>query len=485
MLTEKQKLLIDRAMQAIWEEKQRITLPNMKKHLFKNTPLKERFHIPQQTYSRMLQQFLEDNDILKLSTQALQELLMNEIHKLIENGVNTKVQLKAHIGSFLKQRKIYSPAPARLDRIIGNIIHDFQQESHKTHSEEISNLIGQDIRSVEIVQRFLKTGEFEYYKPIYKGKLGFKKMCTEFAIMVEIKNKLQRANLNIDKLLELPDIHVSKVLIERSYPSVIQRAAREVYAIHLLNYYIARYQDAVDIVIQCFIKHATLLHYNIKQESDEITAINDHEVFSKNQFHEILEAYKKNPIVDLTKYKDFLERGARREQFNEIDTTFYELLATRYKHSRRFTRKLVEFEFEGLEKNARIIVEVLEEIFKLRKFKEPVDLPIVERLNFRHVPQKILTDRKLFEPYTLDVLAGYIKTGRIIVKHSRRYRNILADLPENRIEKGKISSYVSELRRSLDQSWKEFGAYLETHPDLCIDGKIRFKKPSAVLTKDE
>ena len=49
----------------------------------------------------------------------------------------------------------------------------------------------------------------------------------------------------------------------------IERSAKELFAVHLIKYYAARYQDSIDVIVQCFIKAASLMRFRVNKSYDE------------------------------------------------------------------------------------------------------------------------------------------------------------------------------------------------------------------------
>jgi hypothetical protein len=103
------------------------------------------------------------------------------------------------------------------------------------------------------VTEFKNNNRYSRFHPVYEGKLGIKKMVSEYKIMLQTKDIFQKEGIELSNLIHLPDKHLSKELIEKVHPSELIRSSKEIYSIHLLKYYVARYQDSIDAMVKCFI----------------------------------------------------------------------------------------------------------------------------------------------------------------------------------------------------------------------------------------
>jgi hypothetical protein len=128
---------------------------------------------------------------------------------------------------------------------------------------------------------------------------------------------------------------------------------------------------------------------------------------------------------------------------------------------------------------------VLGEVFSQRKFNEAVNIEFVNRVGFLSAPQDKLKDRRIFEPLVLVTLADFIASGRIIVKHSMRYRDKWNDVPDIGTLDVDSDEYVGNTKSKLDNIWKAFATYAHTHPEICRKGRINEKRLPSPIRKEE
>jgi hypothetical protein len=278
----------------IWKKNQRVTYIDFVENLSKNHPIDEPLHIPKQTFSRILKEFLQLHSIKKYNNSELYIILQEPIQQALYKGVYGRDEIKNYVRKFLRIKKIYSPSPLELDRIINNIIKNSTSNAEAENINLISKLIGKDITSLEFVKEFENNNRYTRFPPIYEGKLGVKKLTSEYDIFLQIKEIFQKEGIEFDQLIQLSDIHYLKELIEKLHPSEAIRSSKQLFAIHLLKYYTARYQDSIDAIVKCFIKSARLMRFRANKSYDERSGKDSRSFLVQNneQFQDILNAMK-------------------------------------------------------------------------------------------------------------------------------------------------------------------------------------------------
>ena len=489
MLSKDLQSRIYRIIQEIWEEKQRVTYRDFE-NKYRKSPIEivqSQQYISPQTFSRMLQKFLHDHEIMKFKTSTLHTILQNLAHEAISNGITDKKELREHLQDFLKQKKVYSPSRKELNRLIGTCIKRSYTGMTDKRLRSVSTVIGKELSSVGLIETFIELGEFHRYPPVYLGKVGITKYSREYMIMQEIKAQLKTEGIEVRKLLSLQNLHLCKHFIEQQHPSDISRTARVKIAEYVLKYLAARYQDSLDSMIRCFIKCSRLMRFRTNQDYDEKASRESLTFLEKSneQFKAILDAMEKGKIGDFKRYQPFFETVVQTTGYFQNKTGYYETLATKYKYSRRLSRKLTAFEFVGQDDNSKELIEGLRDVLQFRKFAQPVADIIIQHLSFLNAPEEQLRDRRVFEPLVLVTLADLIANGRITVTNSRRYRNIWLDVPETIQNKGNVDAKIKTMHQELTDQWQNFIKYAQKHPSIYHKGHIRHKRPSSVLSKVE
>lgn len=481
------KTYIIKIIHDIWKKNQRVTYIDFIENLSKNHPIDEHIHIPKQTFSRLLQEFLQLNGIKKYNNSELYIVLKEPIQEALNNGIYSHDEIKNGVRDFLRIRKIFSPSPLELDRIVNNIIKKSKANAEAENISLISKFIGKDITSLQFVKEFENKNLYVRFPPMYEGKLGVKKLTAEHDIFLQIKAIFQKERIEFDQLIQLPDIHYSKGLIEKLHPSEVIRSSKQLFAIHLLKYYTARYQDSIDAIVKCFIKSARLMRFRANKSYDERSGKDSRSFLVQNneQFQDILNAMKADNISVLEEYQEFFEMVAQKTGYYHKKEGYFAALASRCSYSRILSPRICFLEFQGLDSASNILLETLKEVFEYRQLKEHVDDTIINRLAFLRIPEDKLKNRRVFEPLILVTLADFIANGRIIVKHSMQYRNKWTDVSDIDIDDENQDRYVRNMKSDLDNIWKEFTTYTQNHPDICHKGRINERRLPSSIGKEE
>jgi TnpA family transposase len=470
-------------MHDIWNKKQRVTYSDFSEFVKENHPLDTTLHIPKHTFSRFLHEFLQDNCIMKYNNSELHTIIKESILNAIQGGIHERNDIQNYVKEFLKDKKIYSPSALVLDRMIGNIARDALFNHDEENISLISKIIYKDIASLEFVKDFENNNQYIRFPPMYEGKLGVKKLSLEYNISLKIKEIFEKEEIKFEPIMQLPDIHSSKELIEKLHPSEVIRSSKRTFDIHLLKYYAARYQDSIDAIVKCFIKSTRLMQFRANKSYDEKSGKDSRSFLEHNnaEFQEILDAMKSGKISVLENYQEFFEMMAQKTGYYHNKEGYFAALASRCTYSRILSQKIVILEFKGLDAASNILIETLKEVFEYKELKENVTNEVVKNLTFIRVPTEYLKNRRVFEPLILITLADFIASGRIIVSHSMQYRNKWNDVPNIDIDDENRNKSISNMESELDNIWKEFTIYTQKNPEICHKGIISEKRlPSSI-----
>jgi TnpA family transposase len=482
-LNKKIKAYHVKIIREIWKKKQRVTYRDFMEQLKTD----ETAHITAPTFSRILSEFLKENGIIKYRSSELQTILRGVVSEAIDKRIHGRYEFIRYVTDFFRTRQIYSPSPSELDRLINKLAKDALQAYELENINQVSNIIGKEIASLKFVKEFMNHNQYPRFPPVHEGKLGIKKLTSEYEIMLQIKDTFHNEGIEFSGMLQLPDIHFSKLLVEKLHPSEAARSSKHIFAVHLLKYYAARYQDSIDAIVQCFIKAARLMRFRANK-SYEVSSGKDSRTFleeSNAQFQEIIDVMKSGDISVLEDYKEFFEMVAQKTGYYHKKEGYYEALASRYKYSRILSTKMSSLEFDGSDEASNALVAVLGEVFAQRKFEEDVNIGVINRLVFLRAPRDKLKDRRVFEPLVLVTLTDFIASGRIIVKHSMRYRDKWTDVPDIDVGDADSDEYVGNMKSKLDNIWEEFIPYTKTRPEMCHKGWIVDKRPPSPIGKGE
>ncbi len=481
------KVEIFKIIYEIWENEQRVTYRNFVENLSKTYPSKDVPLIPKPTFSRLIHEFLQVKGIIKCNNADMHIILQEPIKEAIQKGIHGRDEIKNYVKDFLRINKIYSPSNLELDRIVSNIVKNTTCNAEAENINLISKIIGKDIASLKFVKEFEIKNQYITFPPMYEGKLGVKKLTSEYNILLKIKEIFQKEGIEFEQIMQLPDIHLSKELIEKLHPSEVIRSSKRTFAIHLLKYYTARYQDSIDAIVKCFIKSTRLMQFRANKSYDERSGKDSRSFLEHNnaEFQEILDVMKLGNISVLENYQEFFEMVAQKTGYYHNKEGYFAALASRCTYSKILSQKIVNIEFKGLDAASNILVETLKEVFESKELKENVNNEVVKSLGFIRVPTEYLKNRRIFEPLILIALADFIVNGRIIISHSGQYRNKWTDVPDIDIDDEDRDKSFSNMESELDNNWKEFTIHTQKNPEICHKGRIIEKRLPSSIGNDE
>jgi len=176
----------------------------------------------------------------------------------------------------------------------------------------------------------------------------------------------QKEGIEFEQIMQFPDIHFSKELIEKLHPSEVIRSSKRTFANHLLKYYAARYQDSIDAIVKCFIKSTRLMQFRANKSYDERSGKDSRSFLQHNnaQFQDILDAMKSGNISVLEDYQEFFEMVAQKTGYYHKKEGYFAAPASRCTYSRILSKKIVFLNFKGLDESSNILVETLKEVFE-------------------------------------------------------------------------------------------------------------------------
>jgi len=446
---------------------------------------------PPSTFYYWLNQFLSEHEIRKMNTLEVKNAIAKPITESMYVGEKDRTTILANVESYLIENRILFPAPEEVNRLVGEVLSKIREENKEKARKNVLGILNTDKDT--IVNGFLK--EFRKYPPVFEGKPNLAKMAQEFDLKENIKKIAIENNIEIEALLELPEIHASKEFIEYTFNSVLDRHERTETGIHIIKYLAGRYQDAIDAIIQCFIKKVRLMKFVASKVSDEnakndsLSLITMNNIVFKTLSQDISKAIEDESTDCLNGYREVLEDLHAKSNRIVNKEGYYDLLSRRYMYSRKLSLRLKGLKFKGMDKNSKKVVEVLDELFKFKPFSEVIPDGIVSKLGFLDVPVSKLKDRKIFEPIVLINLADRIWRGRIVVENSGRYRNKWAEiLPINLIESDDITEvgYIEKLKENLNETWEGFNDFSKKHrKDMLMDGKLKDKRLPAKMSVEE
>src|SRR3989304_2735995 len=96
------KACILKIMHDIWKKKQRVTYYDFSEFVRKNHPLETTLHIPKHTFSRLLNEFLQEKCIMKYNDSELHNIITESIFNAIQDGIHERNELQEILYMVLK-----------------------------------------------------------------------------------------------------------------------------------------------------------------------------------------------------------------------------------------------------------------------------------------------------------------------------------------------------------------------------------------------
>ncbi len=479
----------------IWNKHNRVTYALFKKYFISTTKghLDSDFHyegkIPSQpTFSRWLSEFCHSRGIMRLTSAEFKKEIGIPINEGVSNGIFLAKEILLIVENYLRLRKIFFPSPNEFKRFVGDSLSDIMEIKRKQQRKELTDIINNDLYQLPIIKDFFLKDNLIQFPPVYKGKLNLIKLEKEYQIKEEIDKIADVNGINLDKLLQIPDIHSGKEFIESNCKTYLDRCAKEDIEIYIIKYLAGRYQDSIDVIIQSFIRNARLMEFKIKKKYDNLSKTESLSLLKQNniEFQElndaVVDAVKTGSVSGLKKHIEFLDEVQKKSNYIKTREGFYETIGQVHKYSRKMSRRLVGLEFRGIDKNSKIIAETLKEVLEFKSFNQNVSKEIIDKLSFLKIPKSKLKNRMIFEPIVLINLANLIHGGRIIVINSRKYRNKWDEVhPLNNSSLNTDLNIIETIKKELETTYGRFLKFSDKNPEVINKGKlVNERKPAKI-----
>ena len=157
-----------------------------------------------------------------MNTIEVKNAIAKPITESVYAGEMDRTTILANVESYLIENRILFPSPEKLNRFVGEILSKIVGEKKEKAQKNVLDILSTDMDT--IVAGFLK--EFKKYPPVFEGKQNLAKMAQEFKLKENIGRIAIENNIDIETLLELPEIHNSKAFIEYTFKSVLDRHER-------------------------------------------------------------------------------------------------------------------------------------------------------------------------------------------------------------------------------------------------------------------
>lgn len=431
------------------------------------------------TYTRIWKDFCTKQHLVRSDEKRLKSLLLKAMAEGVwdaDKPIETIIPIAA---SYLSKNHLIPPAPTVLLRYL----RATRTRNHRNQQRDRECLLGQAFNTAlsakQLKRSFRVARDILHYPPVGQGKIGIAKLEAEETIRREIEATLNASDLSISKLIKNPELDEAFDFVDRRATSTLHRWERREVLRSLTLYLAARHQQAIDAILFTFIRLVRLLRNRVQTRSDE----------QIQELHRALFERKASELVDLrhavlstlidgntNRLKIFrpLLRTLEKQSVTVQDReNYYLLLSSRGTFTRKIARRLTGMIFEGQDPHARIIVEILPELFRFAPFAEEVPLKIRRRLSFLDVPQIRFANRRIFETVVLITLADLIWLGRVTSPQSRRFRNYWADVTtDDKVPSiNRMTNVIQAAKKELHHAWSMFGKVAKSKC-VIINGRL-------------
>ena len=442
-----------------------------------------------QVLSYHLQNFYHKEGIHRRSYRWIRTFLRQSIREWSLDQTLRGNQLIEAAHRLLLGQRVLCPVDRVLRRIVRSSLAQHLSSRKEERLATLETALGITLRDLPLVQRFEAARKLWQYPPAWKGKANLRTMDREAVVMAELVEVIRANRLPLLAMLTSPDLDRHQSLVERLAPAHLGRREKRLLVEAIPFYTVARWREALDTVLYCFVRKGRLLQSSIDQLEDRM--LRDASLAfmerSSPEFHAlhrtVLTMLETGQVEPLAAHRHFLSTLERKGIHLTERETYYQILSGKGGYVRKIARRLTGIPFEGREPHARAVVDAMKEVLLFLPFRKPVPLDTVESLGFLDVPPAKLRRRRVFETVVVMTLADLLWSGRVIVPGSRRYRDRWKDLPPKALPPSNWdpTRWVDDLRKHLEEAGRTFAERGKGHPEVIREGRLHVPRPGKPL----
>ena len=437
-----------------------------------------------QVLSYHLQHFYRAEEIQRRSCHWIRAFLRQSIREGTLDQTLRGTPLVDAARTLLLDERVLCPVDTVLRRLVRSSLAQHVSSRKEERLTILENALGITLRDLPLVKRFEAARRLWQYPPAWKGKANLRTLNREAAIMVELDEIIRTNRLPLPAMLSSPDIERHQSLVERLAPAHLGRREKYRLVEALPFYTVARWRDALDTVLYCFVRKGRLLRSGVDQMEDRLLRDASLAFLERStpEFHAlhrtVLAILETGHVGSLATHRRFLSTLERKGIHLTERETYYKILSGKGGYVRKITRRLLGIPFEGLEPHARVVVEAMKEVLLFLPFRKPVPWEMVKSLGFLDVPPAKLRRRRIFETVIMMTLADLLWSGRVVVLGSHRYRNRWKEVPPappSPLDWTPIG-WVEELRKHLEEAGARFSKRAKGGKAI-KDGRLHVPRP--------
>ncbi|MHB1916997.1 MAG: Tn3 family transposase [Thermoplasmata archaeon] len=421
----------------------------------------------------------------------LRKALVEALHKGAIDPDLRDADLRSAARQHLLSLRVVVPLDGPLGRLVRSARTEVAGQRREGRLLALETDLGVVLRDLPLVRKAEAAQRLRQYPPVWKGKANLLTMAREAKIMAELDTAIVTSGLPREVLLASPDLDRHRRVVENLPPAHLKRREKYFLVESIPFATVARWRDARDTVLYCFVRKARLLRANLEELEgkalrDASLAFLERSTPRFRALHRtILRCLETRRVDLLESHRSFVAALEREGLRLTEEETYYELLSDRGGYSRKMARRLVGIPFVPRDPHARAIVGAFGEVARLAPFQAPIPEPVVASLAFLDVRPDQLRRRRVFEPVVLMTLADLLWSGRVTVPGSRRYRDRWKDVPPPSPppEGWSSSRWVAEQRRRLEAAGALFRQRAHNQ-EVIREGHLHVPRPRKERTAE-
>lgn len=434
----------------------------------------------QPTFCRIWRYYKRKKKLRTLREKRLKDWIVDQFGKGVLDPYVPREEINRQTMRVMADQRLIMISKDRFRRAMGEALRIFKQEECENRINRLGLTLGVSLRDRPVIMRWTAAKELLRYPPASIGRANLPKMAEEYHIFRDISIAMAQNNLDPEILLTHPDCDRLFRFVERRPPSNLRKwEQRQI--LEALPFYLAgRLRESIDAILLCLVRKARLLRSRVNEEAEEDRREESLALLERTGRHfqalqvAIGEALASGSPSPLAPFRRTINRLSKDSAAALDRDRLYHLIGSRGTYTRKLAHRLVGIHFQGHDLHARAIVEVLPEVFSFAPFETRIPRHSVERLAFLQVPQKLMSQRRVFEPIMIITLADFLWSGRVTAALSRRYSNVWTEVPECHLEMDP-DDWIDQRRSRMDEAWGEFEE-LAIEEDLVKKGRLSIRR---------
>ncbi len=285
-----------------------------------------------------------------------------------------RVAARQHLRNF----PVVVPLDGPLGRLARSARAQVSGQRREGRLAALEHDLGVVLRDLPLVRKADAAQRLRQYPPVWKGKANLRTMAREATIMAELEVAIVANHLPREAILATSDLDRHRRVVENLPPAHLKRCEKYFLVESIPFATVARWRDARDTVLYCFVRKARLLRANLEELEgkalrDASLAFLERSTPRFRGLHRtVLRCLETGRVEPLAGHRPFLATVEREGLRLTEEETYYELLSDRGGYTRKMTRRLEGIHFEARDPHARAVIAAFGEVVCFAPFRVPV-----------------------------------------------------------------------------------------------------------------